>query len=248
MHEATQSTCCNLPDKEAMVTHQTDLHRLSDLTHTGMPRAASVLLTEDGRFLLGVRPPVVERNRVLLRLTGIGGWAVGDETFDETAVRETAEETGCHVRLLDLDRTLVVRSPDDMQRVMFAGEIAPAALVYRRFGTAPFDPWSPVFESSAPVAVYAGLLLGEPCVTAHEELPMFMWLYSEQVIALADSDEPLEYLLANGADIIGTADYDSQRAIVRLTDSIQALVTALGPRAFSFLSDIARLTQPARVE
>ncbi|HUG15692.1 MAG TPA: NUDIX domain-containing protein [Thermomicrobiales bacterium] len=228
--------------------HQSRLQRLSDLTHVGMPRAASVLLAEEGRFLLGVRPPVVERNRVLLRLTGIGGWAVGDETFAETAARETLEETGCHLRLLDLDQTLVVQSPDDMQRSAFPGEVAPAALVYRRFGTAPFDPWSPAFESSAPVAVYAGLLLGQPCVVAHAELPLFMWLYPEQLIGLADSDAPLEYLLADGADILGTADYDPRQAIARLTDSIQALVTALGARAFPFLSDIARLTQPARVE
>lgn len=224
------------------------LHRLADLTHVGMPRAASVLLTEDGRFLFGVRPPVVERNRTLLRLTGIGGWAVGDEAFGETAARETLEETGCVLRLLHSDRTLVVSSPDEMRRTLFPGEIAPAALVFRRFGTAPFDPWSPVFESTAPVAVYAGVLQGQPCITAREELPMFMWLHPEQVTALADSDAPLEYLLADGADIMGVAEYDSERTLVRLTDSIQALVTALGPRAFGFLCNIARLTQPARVE
>jgi len=230
------------------VIHQSSLQRLSDLTHVGMPRAASVLLADEGRFMFGVRPPVVERNRVLLRLTGIGGWAIGDETFEATATRETLEETGCQLRLLNLAQTLIVRSPDDMQRATFPGETSPAALVFRRFGTASFDPWSPSFESIAPVAVYAGLLLKPPCVMARQELPLFMWLYPEQVISLADSDAPLEYLLADGADMLGTADYDPQRAIVRLTDSIQALVTALGPRAFTFLSDIARLTQPARVE
>ena len=77
---------------------------------------------------------------------------------------------------------------------------------------------------------------------------MFMWLHPEQVTALADSDAPLEYLLADGADIMGAAEYDSERTIVRLTDSIQALVTAQGPQAFAFLCNIARLTQPARVE
>ena len=49
-------------------------------------------------------------------------------------------------------------------------------------------------------------------------------------------------------DAIGPIGFDSRQAIVRLTDSIQALLTALGPRAFTFLCDIARLTQPARVE
>ena len=68
------------------------------------------------------------------------------------------------------------------------------------------------------------------------------------MIALADSDEPLDYLLDDGADPVGPVAFDTRQALVRLTDSIQALLTALGPRAFTFLCDIARLTQPTRAE
>lgn len=228
---------------------QLESHRqLSEFVEPGMARASSLLVVDEGRFLLASRPPVEERQRVLLRLTGIGGWSEGDESFAATAMRESIEETGSIVRLLDLDQTLVVRSPDDMQFMTISNEVAPAALVYRRFGVAPFDPWSGTFQSVAPVAVYAGTLRERARIVAHEEHPLFMWLHAEQMIALADADEPLDYLLADGADIVGPVEFDPQRAIVRLTDSIQALITALGPRAFSFLCDIARLTQPTRAE
>ena len=221
---------------------------LTDLVSVEAARAASLLLAAEGRFLLGIRPPVHERGRVLLRLTGIGGWAEGDETFTESAFRESVEETGSGVRLLDLDQTLLVHAPDDIRRASFSHDTAPAAIVYRRFGTAPFDPWSASYGSVAPVAVFVGVLDRPARIQRPEELPLFMWIYPEQMIALADADEPLDYLLSDGAELIGLVTFDSQQAIVRLTDSIQALVTALGPRAFSFLCDIARLTQPTRVE
>ena len=221
---------------------------LTELVEPGTARASSVLVVGEGRFLLAVRPPIVERERVLLRLTGIGGWSEGEETFAATAIRESIEETGNAVRLIDLDQTLVVRSPDEMDLLAVSGEVAPAALVYRRFGTAPFDPWSASYRSIAPVAVYAGTFGDRPRIAAQEAHPFFMWVYPEQMMLLSDADEPLEYLLADGAELVGTVEIDMQRAIVRLTDSIQALIIALGPRAYSFLSDIARLTQPASAE
>lgn len=221
---------------------------LSEIVQPGAARASSLLLSDEGRFLLGIRPPVHERGRVLLRLTGIGGWADNDETFAATAVRESIEETGSSVHLLDLDQTLLVHSPEDIQVSTFSLDTCPAAVVYRRFGTAPFDPWSARYGSVAPVAVYVGVLEHPVRIQRPEELPLFMWVHPEQMIALADSDEPLDYLLADGAELFGPVTFDIRQAIVRLTDSIQALLTALGPRAFVFLCDIARLTQPTRAE
>jgi 8-oxo-dGTP pyrophosphatase MutT (NUDIX family) len=222
--------------------------RLSELAQPGTPRASSQLIAQDGRFLLGCRPPLSERGRILLRLTGIGGWAEGAETFSATAHREAQEETGSDVRLFERRRTTVVRSPDDIAATEFGGEQAPVALVYRRFGTAPFDPWSEQHSMVAPVAVFAGALERLPVVAARHEHPFFMWVYPEQMIALADSDEPLEFLLADGAEILGTFEGDPRLAIVRLTDSIQALLVALGSRAYAFLGEIARLTRPPASE
>jgi 8-oxo-dGTP pyrophosphatase MutT (NUDIX family) len=203
---------------------------------------------EEGRFLLAVRPPIFSGGRVLLRLTGVGGWAEGDETFADAAHRESLEETGSRVRLIDLERTLIVHSPEDIELTEVTGEAAPAAVVFRRFGTTPFEPWSSHYQSVAPIAVYVATLVDEVNVVAQDEHPLFMWLYPEQMIALADADEPLEFLIADGAGILGAVEFDRQQTIVRLTDSIQALLSALGPRAFSFLCDFARLYQPAHLE
>jgi 8-oxo-dGTP pyrophosphatase MutT (NUDIX family) len=222
--------------------------RLSELATAGTPRASSLLIAQDGRFLLGCRPPLTERGRILLRLTGIGGWAEGAESFSATVHREAQEETGSDVRLFERRRTTIVRSPDDIAAAEFGGEQAPVALVYRRFGTAPFDPWSEQHTMVAPVAVFAGALDHPPAIAAFHEHPFFMWVYPEQMIALADSDEPLEFLLADGAEILGVFEGDPRLAIVRLTDSIQALLVALGSRAYAFLGEIARLTRPPAAE
>jgi 8-oxo-dGTP pyrophosphatase MutT (NUDIX family) len=221
---------------------------LAELVQPDTARAASLLLAQDGRFLLGARPPTEERGRIVLRLTGIGGWAEEGETFDATIHREVVEETGSDVRLLHVDPTMIVRSPDDIEPVDIIGAPTPVALVFRRFGTGPFNPWAEDFQRVAPVAVYAGVLLHPARIAKHDEHPFFMWLHPEHLIALSDADEPLEYLLADGAEMFGTFTGDRSRSLVRLTDSIQALVTALGARAFALLSDIARLTQPAAAE
>ena len=62
---------------------------------------------------------------------------------------------------------------------------------------------------------------------------------------LAAADEPLEFLVADGAPLFGQLDFDTSRTIVRLTDSIQALVTALGPRSYGLLTEIAQMSGTA---
>jgi len=219
--------------------------RLSELVTPGTARAASLLLVERGRFLLAVRPPIFSDQRVLLRLTGVGGWAEGGETFSAAALRESVEETGSEVQLIEQDYTLIVNAPDDIDTIAITGEPGPAAIVFRRFGTTPFEPWSNEYQSVAPIAVYAATLEHDAQIVAREEHPLFMWVYPEQLISLAEADEPLEFLIADGAQIFGEIDFDAGRTIVRLTDSIQALVTALGPRAFPLLTEIAQMSGTA---
>lgn len=222
----------------------------SDLVTPDMASGASLLVAESGRFLLAARPPVFFDDLPIIALTGIGGWVEPGESFATAVQREAIEETGSTVRLLDLHQTLVVRSPDRLESVCFVAETGPAALVFRRHGTPAFEPWSNEYESVVAVAVYAGLLTSRPGIVAQDEHPFFIWLFPEHMIALADADVPLGYLLADGAEILGTPDpaVDLNRGLVRMTDSIQSLVSALGPGAYSFLGEIARLTQPARAE
>lgn len=220
----------------------------SDLVTPEMGTGASLLVAEDGRFLLSARPPFPVGDRSIIALTGIGGWLEPGETFVDAINREALEETGSTIRLLDLHQTLVIHSPTQQEEVCFVGETGPAAIVFRRHGTPAFEPWSDDFTSIIAVAVYAGMFTSRPQVVFEAENPFFLWLHPEQMIALSDADVPLSYLLADGAEILGAPDIDPFRCVVRLTDSIQALISVLGPSAYTFLGDIARLTQPARAE
>jgi len=211
-------------------------------------RGASLLVVEYGRFLMAARPPIVTPSRTLINLTGVGGWLEPGETFSGAAMRETTEETGVAVRLLNLHDTLIIHSPESIEDVCIVGELGPAAIVYCRMGTPPFEPWSDEYDAVVPVTVYAGALVGNPTVVAPDEHPFFLWLYPEQLIALADGELPLAFLLSDGAKLVGAFDPGDERVVVRLGDSIPALVSALGPMAFGFLGRIARLSQPARVE
>ncbi|HAX24439.1 MAG TPA: hypothetical protein DCX80_05315 [Chloroflexi bacterium] len=219
--------------------------RLSEMVEPDTARASSLLLVDRGRFLLAGRPLIYSEQRVLLRLTGVGGWAEGSETFSAAALRESIEETGSAIRLIEQEYTLIVHSPDDIDTVAITDEPGPVALVYRRFGTTPFEPWSEEYQSVAPIAVYAATLDDTARIVARDEHPLFMWIYPEQLISLAEADEPLEFLVADGAQIFGQLDFDTSRTIVRLTDSIQALVTALGPRSYGLLTEIAQMSGTA---
>ncbi len=222
--------------------------RQIDTRFTDEPQAASLLIARDGLFLTAARPPKVTHDRTLVALTGVGGWLEPGESLAEAVQRESLEETGQEIRLFDLHRTLIVRSPESIEPVCLIGQIGPVAIVHSRIGTPPFSPWSEEFESVVSVSVYAGQLEGPPRIVAPEEHPFFLWLYPEQLIDLSDAELPLTYLLDDGALLEGVFDADDGRALVRMTDSISSLVRALGREAFRFLGDIARLTQPARAE
>jgi 8-oxo-dGTP pyrophosphatase MutT (NUDIX family) len=212
-----------------------------------MPRGASLLIAEQGRFLMAARPAVQTDDRTLVELTGIGGWLERDETFSAAVKREAREEIGAEIRLIDLHQTLIIEGPDQGESICMMREIGPVALVFCRVGTPPFDPWALDYRAVVAVAVYAAVLEERPRIVAPEEHPFFVWLHPEQLIALCDSELPLDFLVSDGAEIFGEPRGDRGRTVIRLTDSIPALLTALGPSAYSFLGDIARLTQPPEV-
>jgi 8-oxo-dGTP pyrophosphatase MutT (NUDIX family) len=203
---------------------------------------------EDGRFLVAARPPIITPTRTLIYLTGVGGWLEPGESYAAAATRETTEETGVTVRLINLKDTLIVHGPEVIEDLCIVGELGPAAIVYCRLGTPPFDPWSDEYDAIVPVTVYAGALLGRPTVVAPDEHPFFLWLHPEQLIALSDGELPLDFLLADGAKMEGSFESDSERVLVRLGDSIPALLTALGPTGYGFLGRIARLSQSTLAE
>ena len=207
---------------------------LSDLVPDSMFVGTSLILRQGGKFLYGIRPPRVEGSRQVIELTGIGG-ALEDEDDSLAAgvLREAREEMGCDVRLLPCRETLVVRGRGDLVRVALQGEEQPAALVFRRYGTPPHQPWHEDDDGEACLVIFDGELAGEPWPAM--ELPALVWLKPTHIIHAAQHDVPLRGLLDSGAMLVGKeSGLVPATAWVRLTDSQEALVLALGDDALAF--------------
>lgn len=212
---------------------------LLQLVPEGMFAGTSLILRQSGRFLYGVRPPRVEGLRQVIELTGIGG-GLEDEDKSLTAcvLREAREEMGCNVRLLPCRETVVVRGQNRVQRVELQGEELPVAVVFRRFRTPPHQPWHEDNQGEACLVVFLAELDGQPW--PEMELPALIWLKPTHVIQTARQDVPLSRLLASGAELVERVSGLLPRtAWVRLTDSQEALVLALGDDALSFFETMS---------
>lgn len=207
---------------------------LADLIPPGMFVGTSLILPRAGRFLFGLRRPRQEGDRHVLELTGIGGRMEPDDASPGAgARREAREETGCDVRLMPCSTTMVVRGPGQTERVALAGDERPAALVFRRRGTRPHEPWDPEGGETFCVPVFAGECLGQPYPAA--ELPALLWLPAAALLETAQHDVPLGRLLAAGAELVCRDGVRLPGTMpARLSDSQEALVLALGAEAPAF--------------
>jgi 8-oxo-dGTP pyrophosphatase MutT (NUDIX family) len=187
-----------------------------------------------GCLLYGLRSPRQERGQPVLEVTGIGG-ALEDSDASPAAgvLREALEETGCDVRLLRCRQTLLVRSERDVTRIELSGQERPAAVVFRHYRTLPREPWSDKHSGEACLVVFAGELRGRP--RPMMELPALIWLTAEQVVRTAHIDTALMDLLNDGAELLEcTGRPLPRKARLRLVDSQEALVLALGDDALPF--------------
>jgi len=194
----------------------------------------SLILRHDGRLLYGCRPPRTEGSRQIVELTGIGGGVEqDDESLTAGVLREAREEMGCGVRLLPCHETIVVRGPDHAERMALQGEERPAAVVFRHFRTPLHQPWHEDNEGEACLVIFLAELDGQPWPAM--ELPALIWLKPVHVVETARQDVPLRKLLDSGAELIeDDSDPLPEAAWVRLTDSQEALVLALGDDALTF--------------
>ena len=199
----------------------------------------SLILRHGGRFLYGMHPPRVEGPRQIIRLTGIGGrMEEYDESWTACALREAQEEMACGVRVIRSRETIVVRGEHDVQQVTLTGTEHPAAVVFRRYQTPPHQPWHEDHEGEVCVVVFLGELQGTPRPAM--ELPALIWLRPSQVVETAHQDVLLRHLLAAGAELVESAPAAMpETAWVRLTDSQEALVLALGDDALGFYQELA---------
>ena len=206
---------------------------LSDLVPKGMFVGTSLILRQGGRFLHGARPPRAEGPRQVIELTGIGGGVEDeDESLTAGVLREAQEEIGCSVRLLPCRETVVVRGQDCVEQVALQGEERPAAVVFRRYRTPPHQPWHEDNQGEACLVVFLAELDGQPWPAM--ELPALIWLKPAHILEVAHQDVPLGTLLNSGAELVeGGWGPLPETAWVRLTDSQEALVLALGDDALS---------------
>jgi 8-oxo-dGTP pyrophosphatase MutT (NUDIX family) len=209
--------------------------RLSELVPHDIFVGTSLILRQDNRLLYGIRPPREEGKRPVLELTGIGGGLEEGESLTTGVMREAQEEIGCDVRLLPCRETIVVRGPHLLERASLHGEERPAAVVFRAYRTPPHQPWHPDNQGDACLIVFLGQLLGRPTPVAQAELPALLWLKPAHVVATARQDVPLQDLIDTGAQLDeGPIGHLPRTGCVRLTDSQEALVIALGDSALPF--------------
>ncbi len=211
---------------------------LSALTALGVFVGVSLILPGRSGFLLGGRPLRPSAAGPVLELTGIGGGVThADRSVTDAARREATEEIGCDVRLLPSTTTLIVRDRDHIEIVSFAGAELPAAIVFLGYRTPPHEPWCPEHRGATCLVVFLAELLGCPRPSA--ELPLLAWLDPETLCAAACADMPFSRL-AGGLALLSPAAYPPDGTLVRLTDSQEALILALGDRALPFYRTLAQ--------
>jgi len=223
-----------------LATSLDDRPTMSSLLPRGMFIGTSLILRQGAQFLYGARPTRREGSLALVELTGIGGsLEAEDESVTAGLLREVHEEIGCPVKLGACEETLVVRGPEQVECVRLQGDERPAAIVFRGHRTPPHQPWHKTHQGMGCVAVFFGELAGQPWPSM--ELPALVWLTPEQVVQTAREDVRLSILLEAGAQLIEIrAGIISKRVWVRLTDSQEALVLALGDRSLPYYRDMLR--------
>lgn len=224
-----------------MVTESMCSHRLSDLIPDDIFVGTSLILRQDGRFLYGIRPPQDEGARLVAELTGIGGGIEEEDVSLTVGVkREAQEEIGRDVRLIPNLETTIVRSPDDVERLALQGEERPAAVVFRRYRTPPHQPWHADNQGEACLVVFLAELAGQPQPVM--ELPALIWLLPAHIVETAKRDVPLIELIRSGAElVVGESKPFPETTLVRMTDSQEALVLALGNDALIYYRVLGKI-------
>lgn len=216
---------------------QTLASLLAILAPLGVFLGVGLILPGSAGFLYGGRPLRLSPAGPLVELTSIGGGVEPcDASLDAAARREAMEEIQCNVRLLPSADTLVVRRPGQVETVSLEGNEQPAAVVCRRHRTPPHSPWHPQNQGETCIVVFLAELLN--CPRPSPEIPFLARLDPETLTALARTDRPFGSLAA-GWKMLAPSACPPADTVVRLTDSQEALILALGDRALPFYRSIA---------
>jgi hypothetical protein len=199
---------------------------------------AGALLPRNGRFLLGIRPPKPACSRWILEVTAIGGaLEASDGALSAGTLRECQEEIRCALRFAPCSETLVIYDETNTEWVRILGPERPAAVVFRHYRTPPRHPWHSDHQGRSCLVLFRARLDGQPRPTA--ELPALIWLDPGQILSAAHADRPLQALLDQGAPFVEMHPGLLPRSgLVRLTDSQEALVIALGADSIRFYQEL----------
>ena len=207
---------------------------LDEIIPAGIFIGTSLILKKDDVYLYGIRPAKMKDGQPILELTGIGGGMEDDDqSLTAGALREALEEIGCRVTLLPCSPTVIVYGKDDIERVIVDGDEKPAAIVFRNHRTPPHQPWHRENQGESCLVVFLAEIEGRP--SSSDELPHLMWLKPEQILETGRGDVTLSKLLDDGAVMMGDAlELTADHYMVRLTDSQDAIVLAVGDEALVF--------------
>ena len=203
----------------------------------------SLIVPHAGRFLFGLRRLGQDGAGQTVEITAIGGKRENsDPSLEACAQREAYEEIGCRIRVIPSVETTVIRGPRENQRIKFSEDERPIALIFRHFNTPAHDPWHISGTQPGCVAVFLASLAGNPSPTG--ELPALIWLRPEQILQTAQQDVRLRDLIATGAQLIdNNSPTLSQRVLVRMTDSQEALALGLSKRTVPFYEDLTHTSE-----
>lgn len=210
---------------------------LASLSALGIFIGVSLLIPGRAGFLFGGRPLRATAAGPVLELTGIGGGVEpSDPSITAAAQREAIEEISCGVRLLPSSSTLLVRGPGQVAPLTLAGSESPLAIVFRGYRTPAHEPWHPEHRGETCLVVFLAELLSSPRPSL--EIPLLTWLDPETLCAAARADLPFSKLPGE-LTLLAPTVCPPADALVRLTDSQEALILALEDSALPFYRSIA---------
>jgi hypothetical protein len=214
--------------------------QLSEIVPEDIFVGTSLIIRQGDRFLFGVRPVKKVGDDVILEVTGIGGGLEdSDVSYSAGVRREAMEEMGCKVRLFSFDRTLVIQGPEAAEWIAIKDEISPVAIVFRNYRTPAHRPWSEQNQGRACILIYLAELADKP--RPKMELPWLVWLSPDQILETAHQDVPVNQIVQSSSDLIsGKSEWPSP-ALLRMTDSQEALALALGSETPDFYRQLLRI-------
>lgn len=154
---------------------------------------ASVITSVDGRFLWAISARDLWNRiggKLHLNYEGVGGGVEPAESFDDAAIRECKEETGCEPELIPSPKTFVI---DDIRE---------APKVIADVETRPFMVWRKRVRGRKTLLTYTYLAKITRTPRPKEEVPAL--LYARPNILLKRGITTVRELLRSGSELIET--------------------------------------------